>query len=125
MRKTTFAAQKRRLDTLCAAAVRERDGHRCTICGAPESGQLHDWAHILSRRYIGTRWDWSNSTTLCRSCHYTYTNRPDEWVMLCQTKMGLVAWQALYVKAVARQGKAYLDPWFWAIAEGPKGRKPW
>ena len=126
LRKSTFAQQKRRLDTLCAAAVRDRDGHRCTLCGSTGmAGQALDWAHVLSRRYAGTRWAWENSTTLCRRCHYTYTNRPDEWAHLCQTKMGLVRWEALYIKAVARHGKAYLEPWFYAMAQGPDGVKPW
>jgi hypothetical protein len=127
VRKTTFAAQKRRLDTLCASAVRERDGHRCTVCGSQgEEGRKLDWCHLLSRRYLNTRWAWENSTTACRSCHQKYTRAPAEWVVYMQTRMGLVAWEKLYVKAMAYRGKCLIDHWFYYVAAGPSPTdKPW
>lgn len=106
-----------------------RDGNACTLCLAPAApGQKHDWAHLLSRRYLNTRWDFQNSTTLCRSCHYTYTRRPDEWFDLCQRKMGLVAWERLKLRAFSR-GKVNLDLWEIAVRTGPVFAgvviKPW
>jgi hypothetical protein len=85
-----------------------------------------DWAHILSRRYLAVRWDWRNSTTLCRTDHQKFTRRPEEWVVLCQTKMGMLAWEQLYNRAMSFRGKTYLEPWFYAIQAGPGPTdKPW
>ena len=125
-RKTVWAMTVAKLDKLCADAVRERDGHQCTLCGRPEEpGRVHDWAHILSRRYYATRWDWMGSTTLCRTCHQRFTRRPDEWFALCQTNMGVVAFNKLYVRATCQAGKQPLDLWLIAVQAGPGGVKPW
>jgi 5-methylcytosine-specific restriction endonuclease McrA len=47
--------------------VRERDGHKCTECGA--TGRLH--AHHVKpwKNHPELRWDISNGTTLCPPCH--------------------------------------------------------
>lgn len=125
-RKTAFAQTKAILDRLVADAVRERDGHVCTLCGVPEQpGRVHDWAHLMSRKYYATRWAWENSTTLCRRCHQKYTRSPEAWVVLMQTKMGMAAWDKLYLKAMCFRGKTALDLWTIAVQAGPQGVKPW
>jgi DEAD/DEAH box helicase domain-containing protein len=60
--------------------ARERDGHRCRMCGAPErEDRTHDVHHIRPfRHFVGRAGDSSsaadandldNLITLCRSCH--------------------------------------------------------
>lgn len=121
----TWKQQVAELDRLCADAVRERDGHKCTLCGVPEDGRKHDWAHIFSRRYHSVRWSWTNSTTLCRRCHQTYTRRPDEWVDLCEAKMGRTAYLVMRTRALCLAGKQPLDLWLLAVKAGPGESRPW
>lgn len=121
----TWKQQVAELDRLCADAVRERDGHRCTLCGVPEQGRRHDWAHIISRRYYATRWDWRNSTTLCRTHHQKYTRNPDAWWDLVEAKMGYELIRAMRAHAMARTGKQDLGLWRLAVKAGPQGVKPW
>lgn len=125
-RKSVFAQRVATLDKLCADAVRERDGHRCTLCGAPErEGRHHDWAHLLSRRFYATRWDWMNSTTLCRTCHQRFTRRPEEWFALCASRLGREAWERLNLRAMCFRGKTDLSVWLIAVPAGPGEVKPW
>jgi DEAD/DEAH box helicase domain-containing protein len=53
--------------------VRQRDGYRCQICGAPEQSRAHDVHHKLPFRLFtsseqANRMD--NLTTLCPTCHH-------------------------------------------------------
>jgi DEAD/DEAH box helicase domain-containing protein len=53
--------------------VRQRDGYRCQVCGAPEQGRAHDVHHRLPFRLFpsaeqANRMD--NLTTLCPNCHH-------------------------------------------------------
>ncbi len=59
--------------------VRQRDV-RCQWCGSMEHLQC---AHIVSRRYLATRWDGRNAMALCRGCHFYFTNHPLEWEVFC------------------------------------------
>jgi 5-methylcytosine-specific restriction endonuclease McrA len=49
--------------------VKERDGYKCTVCGAtmPEAKQLH--AHHIVPKSKGGKDELSNLTTLCILCH--------------------------------------------------------
>lgn len=47
------------------AHIRERDGHRCRVCGVAQNLHVH---HILFRSQGGPDEDW-NLITLCSSCH--------------------------------------------------------
>jgi hypothetical protein len=53
----------KRLDN--RAKTHERDGYRCTSCGATEALNVH---HIIPRREGGTD-DLDNLIVLCRKCH--------------------------------------------------------
>jgi DEAD/DEAH box helicase domain-containing protein len=53
-------------------AVRTRDGFRCTVCGAPESGREHDVHHKVPFRSFASAADANrleNLVTLCRADH--------------------------------------------------------
>jgi len=64
--KFNAPAAKRKLDKLWSAAVRKRDGH-CTFCGKTD-GRLNA-NHIMSRKWLATRWDMDNGHALCFYCH--------------------------------------------------------
>ena len=65
----------RRADEAFSRYVRQRDG-RCVVCKSTARLQC---AHIISRRYRGTRWNPANAVCLCASCHVYYEHRPLEW----------------------------------------------
>ena len=46
-------------------AARERDGHKCVLCGSTDRIQVH---HIIPYRYSQSH-NLDNLVTLCRSCH--------------------------------------------------------
>jgi DEAD/DEAH box helicase domain-containing protein len=55
------------------ARVRDRDGHRCQVCGLPENGRSHDVHHKVPFRTftsveLANRLD--NLVTLCPACHH-------------------------------------------------------
>ena len=76
---------EKQADRLFAAFIRARDG-RCVI-GNP-AGDLRDrsecWgelecAHLLSRRFMATRWDPRNAVALCEGHHRYMTEHPLAW----------------------------------------------
>lgn len=54
------------------AAIRARDGYRCQVCGAPETGRAHHVHHIRPFRTFADRQAANhpdNLITLCPACH--------------------------------------------------------
>ncbi len=75
-------------------AVLDRDGHRCTECGASEHLAAH---HILSRKeHPELSEDVSNGRTLCHGCHSRAHPENTAWVNrldLILGKGGKVTWE--------------------------------
>lgn len=69
------------------AAVMERDGHKCRICGTRRG--FADVHHIVKRSQGGTD-DMDNLMLLCRACH----NKQHGQVRLKSIPMDDVAWPA-------------------------------
>lgn len=57
--------------------VRERDGHRCRICGELENGRKHDCHHI---DYDKGNNQAENIVTLCNHCHSLTNRNRESWV---------------------------------------------
>jgi 5-methylcytosine-specific restriction endonuclease McrA len=55
----------KRLDKDFSLRVRLRDG-QCIRCGSKEMLQC---SHVVSRKYMHTRWELTNAVTLCYRCH--------------------------------------------------------
>lgn len=56
----------RRLDKAFSRHIRERDGHRCVLCGScdtPECG------HLFTRAAMSTRWSEANCACVCHACN--------------------------------------------------------
>src|SRR5574338_202039 len=53
--------------------IRMRDGYKCQVCGAPETGRRHDVHHKVPFRAFASAEEANrpdNLTTLCPSCHH-------------------------------------------------------
>lgn len=123
--RASRASLKSRADLLCALVVKKRDGYRCTLCGSRE---IPNWAHVISRgaSYAQVRHDLENSTTLCKRCHFRWTNDTDGWDQLRRQLMGEERFEALWARAKIRGQK----PDYEAIILGlqnvaPDCPRPW
>lgn len=74
-RKPSKTQLRNRCDQTFSLFVRKRD-RVCMNCGTTHRLQC---AHIVSRRYLSTRWNPRNAVALCAGCHVFYTHRPIEW----------------------------------------------
>lgn len=64
--KTSKSLVGKKLDELWSKKVRERDNHKCRVCGNTEGINAH---HIITRKNYALRWDLTNGISLCPRCH--------------------------------------------------------
>lgn len=65
-------------------------------------------AHIVSRGYMGTRWDFENAVVLCAGDHVYFTHHPEEWRLWVDLNFGPGYYDSIRRRAlgyVARQDK--------------------
>lgn len=68
--------------------IRARDG-KCMIPNAsPCIGPLQ-CCHILSRRFLATRWDEQNAVAGCAGHHAYWTRNPDRWAAFVEDRPSL------------------------------------
>jgi len=76
IRSSKKARQRRsivlKLDALARQRCFERDGHKCVRCGSPKV----QWAHVISRRHLITRWELDNALSLCYADHAYWHSYP-------------------------------------------------
>lgn len=60
--------KKKVLDSAWSKAVRERDGHKCVLCGSVKTPQAHHW-YFTKAQGNNTRWEVDNGVCLCYACH--------------------------------------------------------
>lgn len=56
-------------------------------------------AHVVSRRYLATRWDPSNAVALCRRHHMQFTQDPLGWDDWVSERIGQEAYEKLKRRA--------------------------
>lgn len=61
-------SEKKRKDRKTSKAIAERDDYKCRWCSRPGC----DHAHILSRRFLLTRWVLENGIWMCREHHLLF-----------------------------------------------------
>jgi 5-methylcytosine-specific restriction endonuclease McrA len=61
-----------KLDALAREACFERDGNKCVRC----PNRKIQWAHVISRRHLCTRWELDNALALCFTCHAWWHSYP-------------------------------------------------
>jgi len=94
-KKPSKSKLKRQADRLFSLIIRSRG--RCQKCGTVEKLQC---AHVVSRRYAGTRWNELNAFCLCSGDHMYFTYRPLEWDEWCINEMGQETWSRLRWEAL-------------------------
>uniref|UniRef100_A0A6M3J0R8 Putative homing endonuclease n=1 Tax=viral metagenome TaxID=1070528 RepID=A0A6M3J0R8_9ZZZZ len=92
MKKTVI---KKHCDKLFSELVREAGC--CFRCQKKEYLQC---AHIVSRRYLQTRYDFNNAICLCRGCHKYFTEHPLEWEIWIEKTFGKRYYKRLRDKAL-------------------------
>lgn len=83
---------KRRCDLLFSQLIRSRGA--CEYCGRKPPEATLQTAHLLSRRFIRTRYEPSNAFALCGSCHMAMTDDPVKFALFALTR--LTGGQTLY-----------------------------
>jgi hypothetical protein len=76
-------ASMRTCDKLFSQLIRTRDDWTCRACGSAQSIQC---AHLVSRRYHGTRWEPDNAVALCARDHMRWTYDPLGWEAWCDER---------------------------------------
>lgn len=72
-------------DKLYSLIIRKRDPI-CVYCGKNPTRQC---AHIFSRRYLSTRWDFKNAMGMCGGCHIFQAHvNPIEFHDFAKRKIG-------------------------------------
>lgn len=80
-KKIKNSTLKNKADRLFSLKVRELKS--CIRCGSKFNLQC---AHIISRRYLATRYNLDNAVALCAKDHLYYTYRPLEWEAFIEEK---------------------------------------
>ena len=86
-----MAVKRDKYDRIFSKLVRERVDWTCEHCGkyVPEGErQAFHCAHIHGRKSRATRWDANNALGLCASCHYHFTDHPDDFSRWCRKYLG-------------------------------------
>lgn len=84
-------------DILFALIVKIKAGWRCAETGTRNNLQC---AHIVSRTYRNTRWDFNNAICLKSGRHVWYTNHPIEWKQYINKLKGEGYYEAMEKKAL-------------------------
>lgn len=85
----------KRMDVLFSKIVRSIGS--CDHCGAKTNLQC---SHIISRKYLQTRWDLENAIPLCVKCHlYWQHKNPHEFVRWFDAKYGGSLYEELQLRA--------------------------
>jgi hypothetical protein len=101
MRKSRPGIKLRDVDALFSRYIRGRDG-ACVRCGKLDRLQA---AHVISRRYHGTRYDEGNCHALCIYCHMWETHHPLEGQEFWKSFLGPDVFEALRARAMIHRGK--------------------
>lgn len=94
---------KNKADKLFSLIVRARGV--CERCGRRPPEVTLQCAHILSRKYIATRWDEKNALSLCVGDHHWGHQNPVEWMLWLEEMFGLDYIKDLRAKALQYAGR--------------------
>ncbi|HEC66617.1 MAG TPA: hypothetical protein ENI23_15180 [bacterium] len=85
---------KKRCDSIYAKIIKQKSNWRCIETKASNV----QCAHIISRSYHATRWDFDNAVCLGMGRHFFYTYHPIEWKLFINERFG----QGYYEKLEGR-----------------------
>lgn len=98
-------------DRLWSQAVRARDGRCMAATAFPAiacAGSLQAM-HLISRRYMATRYRLSNGLAGCAAHHRYLTDRPLEHDAFCEGLLGEPIWRLMRVDALAGAKPNYVE----------------
>ncbi len=103
-------------DRLCSELVRRRDFKKhkaCVRCGHSKSSWKElQWAHLISRNYLKTRWNPDAGVGICGGCHLYIDNvRPDAKKELAIKLLGAEKLELLLDAAQRTGGKVDYMGW--------------
>lgn len=94
---------KNKADRLWSEVIR-KDGY-CIRCGKTRDEITLQAAHIISRRYTGTRWDLRNGLPLCVGCHHWGHQHPLEFESFVIDTIGATVYAELRQLALDYPGR--------------------
>ncbi len=99
MKKQTKSILTKKLDKICSDIVRIK-GY-CERCGPHihQEYSILQCAHIYSRTYRSTRWDFLNLLCLCAGCHFAAHKKPLEFSEWVRDYLGEIKYQELKQRA--------------------------
>lgn len=92
------AVMRTKCDILAGRICKLKAKNRCLNC---KSTYIPNWAHIVSRGYLSTRWDEDNCFCLCQKCHMYFTNHPVEWENFVIKQIGIEKYDELKQRAIS------------------------
>lgn len=100
-----------KLDKMVGAIIRSKGICENPRCISVRNNKLPilQWAHIISRRYLNTRWDLDNAFCLCHACHFFFTSHPVEWENFVVEKIGEERYSDLKVRALENRKLDYFS----------------
>jgi len=96
-RKERWSYWRDKCDTIFSELVKIRGNWKCIETGAKDELQA---AHIVSREYKNTRWDFDNAVVLRSGRHIWYTNHPIEWKLFINKTFGDGYYEAMEHRAL-------------------------
>jgi hypothetical protein len=69
------------------------------------------WAHIIRRGRLLTRWRADNALLLCAAHHVFYTYSPEAWILFVDTILGVGVHRALMQDSLAEREVDLVDEW--------------
>lgn len=94
---------KNKADQLFSRIVRARgECHRCRR--RPPEVVLH-CSHIMSRKYVATRWDEDNAQAICQGCHFWQHANPAENALFLISSVGEDKLADLRERAISYPGR--------------------
>lgn len=97
----SFGIKRNLTDALFSDVVRELANWVCQRCGGnfEERKDIFDNSHFYSRRNRSVRFDFENTSAICRGCHIYFGEHPAEHTEFFKKKLGEKGFDALSRRA--------------------------
>ena len=92
--------------------IRERDGYRCFICGAPGDRYSTDAGHLITAAREATRFDELNTHCSCKGCNIKHEFDYEPYRRAFVEEYGEAVYDELYQRSfeyVGRRAQDYID----------------
>lgn len=94
---------KKKCDEIFSKIVRARGV--CARCSKRAGAVVLHCSHIMSRKYLATRWDEDNALAMCQGCHFWQHQNPAENALFLLRAVGEAKLEELREKALSYPGR--------------------